>query len=951
MVTKNIKLSVLLMFLFVNLPIDFINSHNEFNKMNLGILSPFVFDPDDEDNDWDDIAVWGPEQAGTIPIYFRLWSNEWLPSTLDAETCKTQVQDDLSIWHNASGSFSFPETQVEENGVKLWFPTATAAFPDPINDGAVTYMALEYDFEIGDKYVVSTSAPINQGITHTEMVFNNTYSFRFEFVNYTEDLDFDQVCFKLVVLHEIGHLIGLADCGISGAIMYSPIEAGTDFFTLGQPDFEGLDILNVVTDICETCPPETPKNFEATIVGQDVVLTWDAYDYYVIGFKVYRNGQYIALTNNQTSYTYANAVNSLPAEFKLGGYNIYGESITEPINIIVSPSSINSYVFWTGVIFINSDVTISSTASLTIGANTKVIFNSGHNYSLVVNGYLNSAGTILNPVLFSSNGTAPSVGSWESISINGSEASGSVLKYTNIKFGTRVEVINTSNITIRYCTIDTTYDGIYFYNSTGSILNNTITTNSAGAGIRIEGGSGVTCNDNVVTKTSANQYGTGILYGGGSGGYIARNDIDHWYWGIGAIWGASPISYSASVQCNNRIRNCYIGLDVYRNSDFLFGAIYSSHYGNNSLSNNSYNAVVGVSYPTYSSELLAHCNWWGDYPPDTQLFSVGPNADFSYNYPLQTDPCSGMGKMVAGNYGRSLGGDDVSKSSVNDFEPLIPGIELRREKQYSEAKDFFISFINNHPENQAAYVELYNCYSKETANDLINYFSSLPKEASKDHKLLLSYLYLKNGNVKEARKVNNAIISENPNTELGTRAKLNNVYVSLYNERNVNEAVAIFNEVMNKAELSTPLELNLVYQDIEIYRKTYGVEIKGLTVPPKLNYFEEELSKPDVLVKKGTPDKYELVGNYPNPFNPTTTISYALPYQSSVEVIIYDIIGRVIKSFDISSQSAGYQSIVWDGKNEIGNSVASGIYLYRISIKSLENSKIFVKTAKLMMLK
>jgi flagellar hook assembly protein FlgD len=60
---------------------------------------------------------------------------------------------------------------------------------------------------------------------------------------------------------------------------------------------------------------------------------------------------------------------------------------------------------------------------------------------------------------------------------------------------------------------------------------------------------------------------------------------------------------------------------------------------------------------------------------------------------------------------------------------------------------------------------------------------------------------------------------------------------------------------------------------------------------------------------------------------------------------------RGIKSFDIPSQSSGYQSIIWDGTNENENSVSSGVYLYRISIKSLENSETFVKTAKLMMLK
>ena len=76
-----------------------------------------------------------------------------------------------------------------------------------------------------------------------------------------------------------------------------------------------------------------------------------------------------------------------------------------------------------------------------------------------------------------------------------------------------------------------------------------------------------------------------------------------------------------------------------------------------------------------------------------------------------------------------------------------------------------------------------------------------------------------------------------------------------------------------------------------------------------------------------------------------------MPFQSSIELVIYDIMGREVKSFNISSQSAGNQNIFWDGTNKNGNSVSSGIYLYRIRIKSLENNETFVKTAKLMMLK
>ena len=100
------------------------------------------------------------------------------------------------------------------------------------------------------------------------------------------------------------------------------------------------------------------------------------------------------------------------------------------------------------------------------------------------------------------------------------------------------------------------------------------------------------------------------------------------------------------------------------------------------------------------------------------------------------------------------------------------------------------------------------------------------------------------------------------------------------------------------------------------------------------------------------PDKYELLGNYPNPFNPSTTISYALPYSSNVELTFYDITGKVVKTFNEEVQPAGYQNIVWNGTNQNGSKVSSGIYFYRFKATSLEsNGKVYEKTAKLILLK
>ncbi len=579
----------------------------------------------------------------------------------------------------------------------------------------------------------------------------------------------------------------------------------------------------------------------------------------------------------------------------------------------------------------------------------KIIFAPGT--SLIVNGILTAIGQSINPITFTSqSGTTNS--SWGTITLNGSGAAGSTIKYANIKYGTKVEAINTSNITIQYCNIDTTYDGIRFNNSSGSILNNKITSNSFGHGIVIENGStNVTVNDNIITKNYTYfRNGVGIYFGGGAGGKATRNDIYGWDWGICAIWGSSPSSYSSEVmQKNNRIRNCNTGFMVYRLSYAAFGYPSSiEHYSLNSLSNNSYNARVGTAYSEFESRLYAYSNWWGSDPPNTSLFQVGYSSQFYYSPYLDFDPWAGLPKLLPITNNNETTLSKGSSIPVNDINSLLVGIELRLQNKLFDAKNYFMSYLAAHPDNQQAYVELYNCYSKETADEIIKFFNSLPDKASKDHKLLLSYLYLKNGDVKTAMEVNNTLIAENPNTELSARAKLNNVYITLYNENNISEAIKVFNEVAGKIELSNLMELYLVRDAIETYGKTYSLEVKGLSALPDFETTEEKLNKQDGME---IPDQYALLGNYPNPFNPSTTISYALPYQSSVELIIYDLMGREVKRFNVSSESAGYNKLVWDGRNENGNFVSSGVYFYRISIKSLENNETFIKTAKLIMMK
>ncbi len=77
------------------------------------------------------------------------------------------------------------------------------------------------------------------------------------------------------------------------------------------------------------------------------------------------------------------------------------------------------------------------------------------------------------------------------------------------------------------------------------------------------------------------------------------------------------------------------------------------------------------------------------------------------------------------------------------------------------------------------------------------------------------------------------------------------------------------------------------------------------------------------------PHAYRLGTNYPNPFNPSTSIDFALPEDGMVRLSIYDVLGRRIKVLlDEGAQRAGYHTVAWDGRDALGRGVASGVYFY-----------------------
>lgn len=83
-----------------------------------------------------------------------------------------------------------------------------------------------------------------------------------------------------------------------------------------------------------------------------------------------------------------------------------------------------------------------------------------------------------------------------------------------------------------------------------------------------------------------------------------------------------------------------------------------------------------------------------------------------------------------------------------------------------------------------------------------------------------------------------------------------------------------------------------------------------------------------------TPKEHKLSQNYPNPFNPLTTISYELPVQSNIKIIIYDVLGRVVKRLVNGIQKAGKYSVTWDAAENAG-----GIYFYEFQTENYKETR------------
>ena len=118
----------------------------------------------------------------------------------------------------------------------------------------------------------------------------------------------------------------------------------------------------------------------------------------------------------------------------------------------------------------------------------------------------------------------------------------------------------------------------------------------------------------------------------------------------------------------------------------------------------------------------------------------------------------------------------------------------------------------------------------------------------------------------------------------------------------------------------------------------HSYRYKDITVAPGLNYWyrladislDGAMHMHKAVQVTVQPAEYSLEQNYPNPFNPETRLYFQLPASEEVKLIIYNTRGQIVRHLVESRYDAGRHTINWDGRDNAGNRVPTGVYVYRI---------------------
>ncbi|QKK00867.1 MAG: hypothetical protein HND40_15470 [Ignavibacteriota bacterium] len=530
---------------------------------------------------------------------------------------------------------------------------------------------------------------------------------------------------------------------------------------------------------------------------------------------------------------------------------------------------------WCGVVNITGNITVPSNITLEILPNTNIYFQSSNN--LTVYGTLVANSDAARKIDFMRTGSS---GSWGSITFDGSGASNSILNYITVKNGLGIRCLNGANVTVTNSTIDHCTEGVYIYNSQPNIsgnqiiepVQNGINVNASGLSPLIQG--------NNITKSSSNpqyrQY-QGIYLSNNSNGYIAKNDISGFYWGmyIGGGSDAYFTNYSnQSFTQNNRVINNRWGLGAGWGG-YIFAGMWKSYGRNNSI----YNNLNCDAYSYNSSNIIAQSNWWGN--DGAQIYHDGTST-LDASLPLTYDPWIPQNNVLL-EESELLGDESVNQIIIPDSS-IILGILLEFRGRTNEAIFHYKQMIKNKRKADFAIGRLVSIMNRDNVIEIREFIESL-LFGNNDYKpIVLTVLagkLLEENKYEEAKILYNRIINDYPDSYFAINARFEKFFAALSIEHNLNTASELLNEI--RALALNDVDYLIRLQDAENQFVLLGTQL-----------IEKPLTKQQVITELGKPDSYALNANYPNPFNPSTNIQFSTPEQSFVELKVFDILGNEV---------------------------------------------------------
>ena len=615
--------------------------------------------------------------------------------------------------------------------------------------------------------------------------------------------------------------------------------------------------------------------------------------------------------------------------------------------------------------------TIALGTTLTVNAGATAKF--AQNASLTINGKLIVNGTSGSKATFTQSGSS----GWVGIALNHDSSTiqnciisyaSSPLTITNVNLatitsctinnsafsGTQAVSISNSTPTITGLEIDGlsgSSNGVRYTNGKGGTLNESIIQNcGAGNGIVIQGNPNPTISNCSVNNNyyygiifigpttgapliSLNEFSSNGTHGSSrvyfnlyfssySWGTVQNNVITGSLIGVGSYGGSSPTAGDAQMGKNTITGNDY-GL-MCRGSGSSMGFGYYN-VGKNQYSGTCNNINGSTYYDAYAdggANIVAEYNWWGQSPPNWSKIYYGPGSIIDSTHWLTSlggCPGGGGGDMIVQGNGVVTTAVDSSESISQVYQRATNALFVKDYTTSSILSQFILRSNASILEKQRAMVRLLSVFLQSGDStiiyDLKSYFigtDSLSQTAEE----LLANAYAATGKTANAVSLANDLITKNPGTEIEKRALL--LLASLRSYDKSAESISSSALAALKTKFGASLDLGL------IAALTIASDVAATSASSNKESVQKVKAKV-ILDSVSTGVKEYSIENYPNPFNPTTTIAYQLPKDGRVTIKIFDAIGREVTTLVDEFKPSGRYSVQFDASR-----LSSGIYFYSL---------------------